>query len=268
MTIGPTVRGCDRCPDYDDGSPEPVRHLAYHVMPAAGSFVWKLGIDQLRSRWPLFTGKKVVAVVTGPGLDPPEAVRDYLPADAELVTAPNSPQLREVATWSLLWDRLLPEIGATDAILYAHAKAVTRPLDPGNMTHVWASLLYSVCLDHWPAVRGLLRRYPIVGAAKKIGRAFPGLASAWHYSGTFFWLRAGEFRRRLARHPMPMHRYGVEAWPGIAYRTEEAGRLVLEGAVSDLDLYDPRKWERYRQEIARWLQLNPPAWPWITASVR
>jgi hypothetical protein len=245
------------------------RHLAFHVLPVAGNPVWRLGVEQLRLRWPLFTGVKVVSVATQGDcklpLDPPEAVAAALPPDCEILTAPNDSKLREVVTWLPLWERVLGEAADDDAVLYAHAKGVTRPYDPGNACHWWASLQYSLVLDHWNAVAGQLATRPIVGAFKKVGGGFGAGGGGWHYSGTFYWVRAGDFRARPWRR-VQQRWWGTESWPGLAYHPDEAGSLFLEGAVGSLDCYSPRFWAKtVRPRYAEWLTQNPPWWPWTGA---
>lgn len=262
---------CEVCPDYVADGPDqfgPVgrRHLVYHLLPVAGNGVWRRGIDQLRGRWGLFTGTKVIAVLTGDvgpfPLDPPDEVRAYLPPGCEVVEVPNHPALREVASWVPLWERVLAAAGDEDAIFYAHAKGVTRQVDPGNSCQWWASLAYSLHLDHWPLVADHLTRYPITGAFKKVGYGFGGSPSAWHYSGTFFWVRAGDFRLRPWRAVEPTW-VGTEAWPGIAYHPNEAGGLFLDGVVPRLDLYSPRFWDHVvRPKYTDWLDRYPPIFPW------
>lgn len=273
---------CATCLDYAAGPADALpgyreagrsvgrRHLVYHILPVAGNGVWRRGVDQLRLRWGLFTGRKVVAVMTGPAgihwLDSPDEVRAYLPADAEVIELPNNPALREVISWVPLWDRVLDGADPADAICYAHAKGVTRNVDPGNSCQWWASLLYSLTLDHWPLVEEHLRRHPITGPFKKVGRGFVGSRSAWHYSGSFWWARAGEFARREWRAVDHLW-WGNESYPGLAYRVDEAGCLFHEGTVPTLDLYSPGYWDgTVRPEYAKWIRANPPAWPWIAVS--
>lgn len=270
--LGPYVcrcQGCGpRCPGHPKSSTAPRRHLLCHVYPRAGNGVWRRAVDQVRRRLPLFTGKTVFAVVTGGSdLDPAPAVRAYLPAGALMVEVPNDPKLREVATWGPLWDAVTPYLGPADAVLYAHAKGVTRPVDPGNSCQWWASLLWPLVLDHWPLVERLLKTYPIVGPFKKVGHGFgPGFGD-WHYSGTFYWMSVKDFLTRRRAVPVPRRWWGVEAWPGVAYPVAEAGCLFHEGRQPFPNLYSPRYWmTTVRPEYERWMKENPPAWPWLTAS--
>lgn len=266
-----TAGCCKHCREYRtprtaEPDPEPRRHLLYHLLPVAGNGVWRRGVDHLRLRWGLFTGRKVVAVMTGRAgrhrLDPPADVRAHLPADAEVIEVANDPGLREVASWAPLWEALFASAADADHVLYCHAKGATRQVDPGNSCQWWASLLYSLALDHWPLVAGLLARHPIAGPFKKVGHGFVGSRSAWHYSGTFYWQRAGEARRRDWR-GVDRAWWGTESWPGCVYAADEAGCVFLPGTVPHLNLYSPPFWAgTLRPEYERWLRANPPAWPW------
>lgn len=252
---------CGGCPNYSNASPPPARHLLYHIYPlASGAAVWRRGIDQLRARWSLFTGHKIVAVLTGPGLAPVSEVIAHLPPECEVLALPNNPKLREVATWVPLWDWVLARVRPSDAVFYAHAKGVTRPDDPGNSCHWWASLQYSLLLDHLTLVDSQLDRYPITGAFKKLGPAFDGQVP-WHYSGTFFWVRAGDFAARPWRN-VPQKWWGTEAWPGLAYRAPEAGCVFHEARAGVLNLYDVDYWQAVvRPAYAKWIIAHPAGVP-------
>jgi hypothetical protein len=263
---------CKTCPDHEPDDPVcfgPVgaRYLAFHLLPVKGNGNWQRSIDQLRLRWGLFTGIKVVAIATGSAglpLDSPDEVRDYLPSGCEVIEVPNNPDLREVVSWIPLWERILGSASDEDAVLYAHGKAVTRPVDPGNSCQWWASLAYSLHLDHWPLVATQLARYPITGAFKKVGMMFPG--TSWHYSGTFYWVRVGDFRSRQWQR-IQQAWFGTEAWPGVAYDPTEAGCIFLDDSAELMDLYDPILWNTtIRPRYAEWLKQNPSAFPWSKSS--
>jgi hypothetical protein len=276
MGTGGVVCRCDcnsRCKGYepdtpDEPDPAPARrHVACHVLPVPNNGVWRRSLDQLKLRWRLFTGRKVFAVCTGSfrghPLDSPDDVRDYLPPGAEVVEVPNDPGLREVATWQPLWDRVLDGANPQDCALYCHTKGATRRVDPGNSCQWWASLCWSLSLDHWGLIEKKLARRPVVGPFKKLGYGFGHGYGRFHYSGTFFWVKVGDFRKRLAV-PVPRQWWGVEAWPGLAYDVAEAEELFLSGQVPAHDLYAPRYWgETVRPEYGRWIQQNRPSWPWL-----
>lgn len=246
----------------DHPPPDGRRHCLMHVYPVAGNGVWQRAVAQLAARRGLFTGRIVLAVATGDTLDQPAAVARLAPW-ADVIRVRNNPGLREVATWGPLWDRLTPHLGSRDAVMYCHTKGATRNVDPGNSCQWWGSMMWSLALDHWPAVARHLTEHPIAGSFLKVGAGFGGSPSAFHYSGTFFWLRADDFLKTRRRVAPPRKWWGVEAWPGVAYTPDEAGCVFHEGVVPTLDLYSPEYWANtIHPEYATWLRQNPPSWEW------
>lgn len=233
----------------------PVRHCLYHVWPlASGAAAWRRCCAMLAARAGLFTGRKIVAVATGPGAEGTAAVRAALPG-WEVIEAENDPKLREAKTLPLLLGRL--DMADPDAaVFFGHAKGVTRPWNAGVTCHPWAWLLHEALLDHWPAVEASLAAFPITGAMKKLGRGFVGSRSSWHYSGSFFWARADALVGRAVEQAW----YGVESSPGLWFTAEQAGCVFHEGTLATLNLYDPRvlgrvllewQWWRAEHEVQR-----------------
>lgn len=293
--LGPYVCGCKGCGPGCRGyaqspaiewpmtrgtqsfAPVAKRHLIYHLLPVKGH-VWRSGVDQLRARWNLFDGRKLVAIATGPvftwdgtgltrryELESAAAVRAYLPRDAEVIEVPNDPKVREVATWSRQWSRALSAAGDNDAILYAHAKGVCRPL--GTPAHRWADMLYTLSLDHWPRVAELLARFPIAGSLRRRNYSSGPSVIPWHYAGTFFWVRAGDMRLRPWQEVTAdswlekiAPGWSNEAWPGTAYHVDESG-LIFGELPGDRrgDPYQPGTWPAIEQEYAKWIASNPPS---------
>lgn len=276
VRAGSDVQSCEICLLHPD-APKPLpplsdrRHLLYHLLPVAGNDCWQRNLDQLKWRLPLFTGHKIIAVCTGTGpmtptyprrptftLDPPEAVEEYLRGTGcEILTFPNDVKLREVVTWGPLWDRLREFADTDDAVFYAQGKGVTQPFNPGVTVHPWTRVLYSSLLDFWPVVADVLSRHPIAGSLKKVGFGFQGSRSTWHYSGSFFWIRAREAFRHGRVADIDRVWWGNEAWPGLHFRPDEAGVVFKEGTVPDLDWYEPRKvYPRYLPEFRAWCGAN------------
>lgn len=253
-------------------SPTTRRHLLCHLLPVPGNGVWQRAVEQLRLRWKLFDGRKIFAVMTGEvvtqnaarrhTLESVEIVRALLPADAEIVPIANDANLREVASWGPLWDRVLIDAAPNDAVLYCHTKGATRPVDPGNSCQWWASMLWSLALDHWGLVEHELKNYPLVGPFKKVGRGFGDHFGEWHFSGTFFWSRVAAMRDRY-HVAVPKQWWGVEAWPGLAFRPEEAASIFTQGEIETLNLYSPELWaSEIRPRYEQWIKGNPPDWKW------
>lgn len=226
---------CETCGDYepdgdpddpDQAGPSAVRHLLMHVYPLAEGGVWQWNLDQLAARWGRFNGRKVFAVVTGPGLDPPAAVADYLAGcdGWELFEVPNQPGLREVATFEQLLERVETD-DPREALFYCHTKGATHAHRPGDTGGDWMRIMYAACLDDWDSVRDALTKCPVVGCFRRAGPFFQGTRSRWHYSGSFLWARSRDVFARRWRH-IDRVWWGVEAWSGLHFTLEESACLV------------------------------------------
>jgi hypothetical protein len=250
---------------YTEGFP--TRHLLYYIAPVAENQTWQRNLDQLIPRLPLFTGKRIIGIAHGvceghgdgnkrPTL-PPEYVVNYLAGhNCEFIVKPNDPQLREMVLFEDLFGRVaVPDPQA--AVFFGQAKGVTRPVNPGVSVHPWTRMLYASCLDYWPLVAQSLAGYPVTGSFKKVGRA--GMSS-FHYSGSFYWLRADSLFSRDWR-KSARDWWGIEQWPGIQCRAEEAGCLFHEGKTGryehgGMDLYHEDYITKVLDEFRAWCHTN------------
>lgn len=234
-------RGADRVCRTCTLHPVPggTRHLAYHLLPVKGSR-WLDNVKELKARWYLFNGIKVVSVVTGDPvvgqgggppleLEDPDVVRAALPPDAEVFLTRNDPRLWELASWPGLWGAVLGRSAPGDTVFYAHAKGVTRPAMTTPLR--WARIMYSALLDDPGAVREALSWAPLAGCLKRTIASFqthhPELKkSRWHYSGNFWWADCDILRARLESRPPPEDPWAAEAWVGMAYAPAEGADLL------------------------------------------
>jgi hypothetical protein len=268
-TIGKKVEGvacCVGCPDHSGRQPRPAapeplpeahqfstRDCLYHVYPLPGEAgqVWRQRLGMLLRRASLFNGKRVISCMTGARLEPPSAVRALAqPAGFDVVELENHPGLREARTLI----ELLPRFESDDphrVLFFGHAKGVTRQAELGNACHPWAILCHEITLDYWPLVEHRLGRHPIVGPFKKVGPAFQGSRSAWHYSGSFFWARSADLFGRDWR-GVDRKWFGVESTPGVWYAPEEAGCLFHEAGMHQMDLYKPEYMREVLAEYSWW----------------
>lgn len=244
------------------------RHLCFICLPVAFNGVWQRNLDQLIARMALFNGRRRVAIFTGTAkgkpLDAPGAVREYLRGhDCEFVELPNDPGLREVAAFLPLFEPLANGPHDGHAIFFAHAKGVTHPTDPGVSVHRWTALMYEINLDYWPLVEQQLQAHPIIGAFKKRAKVTPrgtncgfsGSRSRFHYSGTFYWMRAADLFGRDWR-AIERTWYGTESYPGCVFQMHEAGCLFHENRVPILDLYRLAYLQKVEAEYREWQQMN------------
>lgn len=212
------------------------RNLLYHVCPFPGNGVWQRNVEQIRKRMSLFNGRRAVAIVTGPGLEHPDAVRRAFGDDVgDYLILPNDPKLREAKTLVPLLERV-QTTDPREVTFFGHTKGVTRPVNPGVTVHRWADLMYESCLDDWEAVAKVLSSHVSAGSFLKVGSGFQGSASRWHYSGTFWWVRNSTLFSRDWR-KIDQQWWGAESYLSLHVRQEEAGCLFHRGKVPTLDLY-------------------------------
>ena len=242
------------------------RHLSYHIYPVRGNGVWQRRIRQLVRRWSLFDGLKVIAVATDGRTDIADAVRAMLPADAVVYAVPNDPEQGEGATWHLRWNRILAAADDTDAVLYAHAKGVTRP---EKHFQEWGDICLTALCDHWPAVESQLRTRPAVGVLPiHHGTDWCGVKGCdWHYSGTHYWQRVGALRAADRTLGAKAGRWGVEAWPGGAFRRGQGGHVGIGPAeASSGDRNTAAGWAVVKAAWERWAAGNPAEYPAVVYS--
>ena len=212
------------------------RNLLYHVYPVAANDEWKLNIERLRQYWGVFTGRKVVGIVTDASTVPVETVQAAFPdEDIEWLITPNDPELGEMLTFAEGLRRL-SSLDAFEATFYAHAKGVVRACAGSKYPRElviasvrrWRNAMYDYCLGHdAKALDWILKTRPCAGCFLWPGNldrhstpADP--PSYWHYSGTFFWFNHAHF----FGHPLALklrgNRWGAEYHLGTLFAQGDA----------------------------------------------
>ena len=227
----------------------PVRNLLYHIWPVQGS-MWRFNVEELKRRIDLFNGKRIVAIVHDARAENPERVMECLEGQGcEFIVAENA-----AGGESQTFPRMLERVRSPnpdEITFYAHGKGVKyEPRVPPPVRR-WTEVLYQTALDDWPRIWRQLQEFALAGPFKRLGRYKTHREMGeWHYCGTFFWVRhARVFTRDCSR--VPEFYGGVEAWPGIHFRTEEAGSLFLDPPL------DPRS--RIPYEDRFWRAVGEPA---------
>ena len=228
------------------------RNLLFHVWPVRGG-TWRWNVEELKRRIDLFNGRRIIGIVSDERSDPPEAVQAaFAGHGCEFIVAPNDAR-GEVATFA----QMLPRLVSTDAdelTFYAHAKGVKYEPQFPPAVRRWAEVQYAVSLDDWRGLREQLQRFAMTGIFRKHGRfRNHENVSDWHYSGTFFWLRHAQvFQRPWA--DVPQFYGGVEAWPGVHFRSHETGCMLLDN-LKELPYHD-RFWTvRGNPAFSKWQSL-------------
>ncbi|HVT81916.1 MAG TPA: hypothetical protein VHM90_14815 [Phycisphaerae bacterium] len=180
-------------------------------------------LRQLQKHSHVFDGQWIFAIVTGPGLTSPDAVRPLLPPQAQVITRPNDPQLGETCTLPLLLAKAFT-LQPDDAVFYAHAKGLSQlGRQSESPTRWWTLAMYRWLLGD--EATAMLRDKPFVGWLKFQGSHYPlPWWSTWHYAGNFWWFRAADIYRKAWQQVHPS-RFGAEAYPSSLATTEQAGSL-------------------------------------------
>lgn len=243
VTAIPGTACCAICRERTPAAAYPaptVRHLLYHVAPFRGNGNWQRCVQQLLRRIELFNGHRVVAIATHPRrMDRPGEVRALFAGKVhEFIELPNDPDLREVATFEALFERV-ENVNPAHATLWCHAKGVTHP--EGHPTHRWTQMLEETYLDYWPWVAELLTRHPVAGSFLKHGPCWMGASrSDWHYSGSWFWFRHDALFSRQWRE---IDRFwsGIEPYPSLHFSFRQAGKIFHQGTGESMQIYpDPQ----------------------------
>lgn len=217
------------------------RNLSYYVHPIKNS-TWRWNLDQILSRWDVFTGQKVVSVSCDEATEPFGAVLDVLSKfDCDVILSRNRADLRESKTF-------VPALGLLrfsdpeSITFYAHAKGVTRKGGEADCVSSWADGMYRVCLSRPDLIDRVMAKYDAAGCFL---HEIPGHAgSDWHFSGTFFWLRnsAAFAGRWWEIYPSW---FGTEGYPGRIVPRTRARPLTPTGDnyyAERLPPSDVQKW--------------------------
>lgn len=231
-----------------------IRNLAYNVYANKTNHGWIHNLRQIKQRWDLFNGRRVVAIAEDETTIPSAQVKDQLGPDAEYFVHPNDPRLRETPGFGYLL-RALNNSNPNEATFHAHTQG-TAPYHAQNpdrqrAKRFWRNRMYHECLDDWPAVATSLRFHATAGCFIIDYRAFDrdelrsptGLNTPdWHYSGAFFWFRHDCTYRDPEWCSIPDDPYASESWPGRLFDISQAGSLY-QPWPADIDpppaMYDP-----------------------------
>ena len=216
------------------------RNMLFHIWPVRGN-TWRWNVEELKRRMDLFNGRRIVGIVCDERSESADAVQDALAGHGcEFIVGPNDAR-GEVATFAKMLERVA-SCDADELTFYAHAKGVKyEPVLPPPVRR-WAEVQYAVTLDDWQGLRRQLQQFAMTGIFRRHGRFHNHQnVGDWHYSGTFFWLRHAQvFQRRWAE--VPQFYGGVEAWPGVQFRSTETGCMLLDN-LRDLP-YQERFWRQ------------------------
>jgi len=238
-----------------------VRHLTYHMCPFANaSTAWRWNLEQLRQRWHLFNGLKLLGINHDEDTVTPDELLDYCRSIGlewdRVVIRPNSRGLGEVMTWVPSLELLSPEFAAENEIVFsAHAKGVKYGgAETPPVIRDWSALMYSGNLDDWGIVQRSLEWFIATGIMRAQYPEKPLCRYGWYYSGGFWWWRLADVGRGPWDQVAQWYA-GRELWIGHQCDTSESDCLFLDNTRSPyLPAYWKAvihpKWNKYQQELS------------------
>jgi hypothetical protein len=238
-----------------------VRHLVYFLFPVAGDheWIWRRQLEKLASLASIFNGRIFIRTVHGhlknrtPTIDQDTCrtvVQSYLP-NAEVTNYVNDTKLREVVGFVETLNTL-QSVNSTDFICVAHAKGLQYS-DATSVVHTWTDIMYETVIEDWQRAISCLDRYGVSGSFKRYGQFTTYKNHRWHYSGTFYWLRAASlFRRNWAYTDQRF--WGMESYPGSHFRPREGACLFMDNVN---DLYKKDEMDKACKLLQEWRENKP-----------
>jgi hypothetical protein len=183
-----------------------------------------MNIEELQKYKDVFNARKLVIVRVGEDIHPPEVVeREFDLPGVEFIRLPNDKKLGEVSGFIEVLSRL-KSYDPEEITFYAHTKGVShRDESAKHMDEIrhWRNTMYTKCLDGVGRAEYILAKpkYACCGCFKQERGV---LRSAWHFAGTFWWVKHSSLFRIKRHTQIIKDRYGVEGYLGNIFVAKEA----------------------------------------------
>lgn len=198
------------------------RNLYFFVYPLKPE-IWRQSVRKILSYWPVFNGRKLVAVAEDEKSERVEAVlREFGGRDVEFMIVQNYPELGQTASFVDGLSRL-ESCSSDEATFYAHAKGQRWEDARCKRIIGWTDAMLLMNLECPALVDAILSKYCAMGCFKVDWVEHGG--APWHYSGSFYWLRHDALFSRKWRN-IERSFYGTEGYPGRMFKTEDAFMLT------------------------------------------
>lgn len=196
-------------PQNDPWDNEPIFHLGAHLWPTVIGDVkpWLWHIDRWNELAESINGKAFVCVAIGGGTVSASEVRSLLSDKIEMIELVNNPDGENQSFRKL--QELIPQ-GQDDILLYCHGKGVRGHTYNSDSVKVWSEIMYETAIFNFDSIANKLAEgYKTLGSFRTFGHVPLNVRNKWHYSGTFYSVRAKYLNR-----PVKDGYGGVEIWPG------------------------------------------------------
>lgn len=163
----------------------------------------------------------------------------------EHISVKNDPKLREVVGYRKMFPMVANE-GENTIITCAHAKGAQQHTRESEVINWWTEAMYATVVGNPQEIEDALSKgYIVAGSFRRLGKHF-GCKYRYHYSGTFYSLRASEFFKHGV--PKIKDRYwGTESLPGDVIPLNKS-YCIFGDNIGDLYKLENQP----RQEFQQW----------------
>ena len=203
-------------PEQDPWQDGPVFHFGAHLWPTIidGKYPWLWHVARWNELVEQINGRAFVVVAVDDDTATFDAVRLLLHPKIEVVPARNNAQ-GENDSFDMI-QRLTPK-GPDDVLLYCHGKGVRKHTHALESVKIWSELMYETVIFNFDGItQRLAEGYKTFGSFRTFGSVPLEVRNKWHYSGTFFAVRA----KYLGKYVKSGYG-GVEVWPGEHFKAAE-----------------------------------------------
>lgn len=217
----------------DPFTAEPVLHFGAHLWPTRGTWQWHV---ELWNRMPsLINGKGFVGIATDGSTDTFETVRQAVHPAIECREFTND---KEGENHTFRWLQEVCPKEQNDILIYCHGKGAQTHTQKMHAVRQWSEAMYqTVVFNHEMIRKRITSGYDVVGSFREFGRTLLMPRFKWHFSGTYFAVRA----KHLSGKRVAAKYGGVEAWPGDHFRQYQAWCEFFDNS-SHAKLYDDHAW--------------------------
>lgn len=208
-------------PAPDPFTDTPVIHFAAHLWPVRGNWEWHA--DRWNEVAESINGRCIVGVVTDTTTATMDEVRSLLSDRFELFEESNTKQ-GENPTFRKL-QTMIPQ-GQNDVLIYCHGKGVRDHTRASESVRIWTEIMYETVVHNSErVVDQLAKGHKCFGSFRSFGEMPLSPANHWHYSGTFFAVRA----KHVGTKSVKTGYGGVEAWCGDHFKAADAWCEFYDG---------------------------------------
>jgi hypothetical protein len=217
----------------DHFTADPVLHFGAHLWPTKDTWQWHVNLWNQMPH--LINGKCFVGIATDAATERFEVIRNALHPSIVCRQFDNT---REGENPTFRWLQEVVPGGQNDILLYCHGKGAQGHTARSEAVRRWTEAMYSTVIFNHDMIKSkIVDGYNLVGSFREFGRTHLMPRYRWHFTGTFFAVRAKLLAGKLVK---PIYG-GVESWIGDHFQQFEGWSEFGDG-TSHQSLYNIDSW--------------------------